>query len=158
MLKFVFVSLILSFCTLTFPQDRPHFDQQKIKVHGHPILVEVAKTNEERSYGLMFKKQMDANKGMLFIFEDERILSFWMKNTLIPLSVGFFNKSKRLVDIQDMKVEPLGTNHYPAYPSSGPAKYALEVNQGWFKKNNISPGAMLDLGRAPRKASPRKNN
>lgn len=83
---------------------------------------------------------------MLFIFDREQTLSFWMKNTFIPLSIGFFDDSKRLVDIQDMSpASSLMQAKFPSYASRKPAKYALEVNQGWFSRHNIGLGTTFKL-------------
>ena len=78
---------------------------------------------------------------MLFIFPDEQPRSFWMKNTFVPLSIGYFNAKKELIDMIDM--EPAQSemqNQFPTYASKGPAQYALEVPKGWFLKNKIKIG------------------
>ena len=91
-------------------------------------------------------KSLPEDKGMLFIFEHEHSLGFWMKNTLIPLSIGFFDAKQRLIDIQEMKpASSLMEREVPTYQSSGPALYALEMNEGWFKKHKIKVGARLQL-------------
>jgi uncharacterized membrane protein (UPF0127 family) len=78
---------------------------------------------------------------MLFTFPAERKLAFWMKNTRLPLTVGYFDKNKRLIDTYDM--EPM--NEKKLYRSSKDSLYALETNQGWFKKNKIKPGCKFEL-------------
>lgn len=102
---------------------------------------EVARTNEEHARGLMHRKDLCKNCGMLFVFQNEDYRSFWMKNTLIPLSIAFIDKDGIINDIQDM--EPLRT--FPSYSSRYPAAYALEVNKGWFKKNLITIGSRVIL-------------
>jgi hypothetical protein len=99
------------------------------------IRVEVAKTPEERSYGLMGRKHLGKDEGMLFIFETEDYHGFWMKDTLIPLSIAFIDKDGRIVWITDMK--PLTLNsHVPPKP----ILYALEMNKGWFSSCGIQVG------------------
>lgn len=119
---------------------------EKIKVGNTVLSVEVARTKKEQQRGLMFRKALDENKGMLFIFDKEEPRSFWMKNTFIPLSIGYFSAEKKLLEVIDMKpvVSEMQLDT-PSYPSRFPAKYALEVNKGWFQRNKVPIGAMLVL-------------
>ena len=103
-----------------------------------PVFVEIADEPSEQSEGLMFRKSLDKDKGMLFVFEEEMTQSFWMKNTLIPLDMFFINSENAIVDIQE--AEPCKTEDCQIYVSSEPAKYVLEVNKGFSKENNISIG------------------
>ena len=103
-----------------------------------PIKVEIARTDEERGRGLMFRKSLPDGEGMLFIFEREQQLFFWMKNTLIPLSIAYIASNGRIVEIKDMR--PLDES---SVPSSVPVRYALEVPQGWFNRAGIKPGDKL---------------
>jgi len=103
--------------------------------------VEIAVTSEEHAKGLMGRSELCDTCGMLFIFNDEEYRTFWMKNTKIPLSIAFIDKNGIINDIQDMN--PYQT--FPTYSSKYPAKFALEVNQGWFKKNNITTGSKVIL-------------
>lgn len=109
------------------------------------LQVEVADTPVSRAQGLMFRKKLPELAGMLFIFEDESRWSFWMKNTLIPLSIGFFDSQWRLVDTKDMKVaaDP-AKGPYDYYSPALPALYALEVNQCFFKRHGFSPWVWKD--------------
>ncbi len=107
----------------------------KVVIKSDTLFVEVAVTPEEREIGLMYREFLPENNGMLFIFEQESRLSFWMKNTFIPLSIAFINSDGIIVDIQQM--EPMTTK---SHISRFPAKYALEVNKGWFKKHRIAVG------------------
>jgi uncharacterized membrane protein (UPF0127 family) len=102
------------------------------------IWVEVAKTPEETSNGLMGRKHLGKDEGMLFIFEVEGYHGFWMKNTLIPLSIAFIDKEGRIVKITDMKPLSLQTHAPPR-----PVLYALEMNKGWFSANDIKVGHIL---------------
>ncbi len=120
---------------------------QVIKVGRETLMVEIARTPLEHERGLSFRKTLEWGRGMLFIFDKEQQLSFWMKNTFIPLSIGFFDKNKKLLNILDMTpVKQVGKNKsLRLYKSKGPALYALEVPQGWFKKKSLRPGARLHL-------------
>lgn len=110
------------------------------------INVELAETQEQHAQGLMFRKNLKNNEGMLFIFDDEQIREFWMKNTLINLDIGYFDRTKKLIDIRQMQaVTSVMQIELPTYPSKGPAKYALEMTQGWFKKNKFEEGTALNL-------------
>ena len=110
------------------------------------IKVELAETPEQHQHGLMFRKKLNLNEGMLFVFADEQPRSFWMKNTLIDLDIGYFNSKKVLIDIQQMKAEnSVMQLNIPAYPSKQPAMYALEMSKGWFKKNNFPEGTALKI-------------
>ena len=109
-------------------------------------MAEIADDSDLREHGLMFREKLADNTGMLFIFENEQPLNFWMKNTLIPLSIGFFSKAKKLIDIQEMVPAVMGDQDPQHYPSSGPAMYALEMPKGWFARNKIARGATLNPG------------
>jgi len=106
-----------------------------ILVGGIPVRVEISDTPEERTRGLMFRRELDWNEGMLFVFEMEDTLSFWMRNTSIPLSIAFINEQGMIVDIQDMK--PFEQS---PHKSKGLALYALEMNMGWFEMNGVVVG------------------
>lgn len=108
------------------------------------LAVEVADTPESRGQGFMFRRQLDENAGMLFIFEGTGSWSFWMKNTLIPLSIAFIDQNWRIVDIKDMQVaaDP-EQGPFEYYASAKPFKYALEVNQGFFRRKGITIGAQV---------------
>jgi len=113
---------------------------------GIPVYVDVANDPEEQSRGLMFRKSMEWNNGMLFVFEDVKYLSFWMKNTYIPLDMIFVDKDLRIVDIkEDVQPCPLQEDICPSYPSKQPAKYVLEVNAGFIQQNGIRVGDILNL-------------
>ena len=106
--------------------------------------VEIADSDSERARGLMHRTALAENRGMLFVFRSEERLSFWMKDTLIPLSIAFMNSEGRIVDIQDMK--PLDDDP-PSYVSARPARYALEVNQGFFEEHGVEVGDRAELPR-----------
>ncbi len=108
-----------------------------ISINGIKLDIEIVQDPDARAQGLMHRKELPENQGMLFVFETTRILSFWMRNTFIPLDIAFIDNSGKIVDIQMM--EPLDESKQ--YTSSAPALYALEVNAGWFKKNGIKIGS-----------------
>ena len=105
--------------------------------------LELAKTDEEKAKGLMFREYLPKRSGMLFIFEDTAPRSFWMKNTLIPLDMIFLDESMTVVEIKQ-KVPPCKADPCPSYPSK-PAKYVLEINAGIVEKNNINVGSKAKL-------------
>ena len=110
-------------------------EQTTIRVGEVPVRVEIADTEPKRSAGLMGRKTMPEGEGMLFKFDDVQPLSFWMKNTYIPLSIAFIDEFGIITVIKDMTPESLDQ-----VTSDGPALYALEVPRGWFRKNNLLPG------------------
>jgi uncharacterized protein len=106
------------------------------------FLVEVADDDAERTRGLMFRDAMAADSGMLFVFDQELPLSFWMKNTRIALDMLYFDDRARLVSIQ-AQVPPCVTAYCPSYPSEGPARYVLELNGGRSGALSLSRGVAL---------------
>lgn len=122
------------------------FKKQKISFLQTQLTVEVADSPEKTEHGLMFRKTLPADQGMLFVFPETEMRTFWMKNTFIPLTIGFFDEQRTLVDIQDM--EPVKSeieSRPPTYNSKKPAKYCLEVNRGWFAKHKIKVGDRFDF-------------
>jgi uncharacterized membrane protein (UPF0127 family) len=101
-------------------------------------LAEIAHTDEQRRRGLMGRKSLADGEGMLFVFETDRILSFWMKDTLIPLSIAFISHDGRILELHDM--EPLSTR---SIQSARSARYALEAPRGWFARAGVGPGDVV---------------
>jgi uncharacterized membrane protein (UPF0127 family) len=151
-MKIIFAFMILIGASSSFGRDlNAEYKKVKLTVGGKTIDVFLADNDERRERGLMFTHEIAPNTGMLFIFEQEQPLAFWMKNTLIPLSIGFFNKEGVLVDVQEMTVPAsIMDQRPPSYPSKKPAMYALEMNKNWFTSNKIKPGAKLSLTKLPR--------
>lgn len=112
-----------------------------IKINGVPLNVEIVQDPEARQKGLMNRDSLPEKQGMLFVFEAPQMLSFWMRNTFIPLDIAFIDENRRIVDIQHM--EPL--DETKQYISPRPALYALEVNAGWFAKHAIKPGDEVEF-------------
>ena len=117
---------------------------RSLKIGSHVIRVEVADTPETRQRGLMYRESLPKDQGMLFVFPSERPLTFWMKNTTIPLSIGFFNAQRQLLNVHEMEPESVVVRSLRSYESSGPAQYALEMNKGWFSRNKISKGTTFE--------------
>lgn len=110
------------------------------------IALEVADTPAKREQGLMYRHAMAPDRGMLFIFDFEQTLRFWMKNTFLPLSIAYLDSNLCVFNIQDMEpISVLVKGEPTLYPSPKPARFALEMNKGWFKKNNVGIGAQLKL-------------
>ena len=106
------------------------------------VRVEIADGLFEQARGLMYRRVLGENRGMLFVYTEERERTFWMKNTRIPLSIAFIDSERRIIDIQDMK--PLD-DEPPSYVSAEPAQYALEVNQGFFEERGVKIGDRVEL-------------
>ena len=111
------------------------FGSARLTVAGHPLKVEVASNEEALQQGLMFRKSLGREDGMLFVFGEPAYHSMWMKNTLIPLSVAFLDADGRILNILDMEPQTLDT-----HTAAGPAVYAIETNKGWFAANKVKPG------------------
>ncbi len=107
-----------------------------------PIYVEIADDPSEQSRGLMFRNNLELNNGMLFVFDDEKNRSFWMKNTLIPLDMIFMDEKLGVVDIKG-NIQPCVTEICQSYISEQPAKYVLEVNAGYVQRNGVDIGDVL---------------
>lgn len=114
----------------------------------HRIEAEVASTFAARAEGLMHRRQMAANRGMLFVFPQRAQHCMWMRNTLIPLSVAFLDDDGAIINIAEMQPQT-EVNHC----ASRPARFALEMNAGWFRQRNIGAGqkiAGIEAAPAPR--------
>lgn len=111
-------------------------------IKSREISVEVAKTPEERAHGLMGRKDLGKDEGMLFVFETEDYHGFWMKDTHVPLSIAFIDKECRIVRITGMKPRTL-ESHIPPQP----ILYALEMKRGWFSIHGIKVGDMVKFSK-----------
>ena len=116
-----------------------------LKVSGYTLSAEVAYKKESRIRGLTYRNFMKKNSGMLFVFPEASIHSMWMVNTYIPLSVAFLNKNGMILNIIDMSPHTRTKNS-----AASKAKYALEMNLGWFSSRNIKAGDKITgLEKAP---------
>jgi uncharacterized protein len=104
----------------------------------HVIRAELANTPESRMQGLMFRKTLGTSDGMLFVFDEPQRQCMWMRNTYVPLSVAFIDASGTILNVEDM--EPLTENSHCA---AGPAKFALEMNKGWFASRGLKAGTRI---------------
>lgn len=109
-------------------------------VGGKEIRVEVADTPEKLQKGLMFRDKLEKDQGMLFVFPEETYLFFWMKDTKIPLSIAFIKADGWIAQIESMEPYSLKNHH-----SETRVKYALEMNDGWFKENKIKVGDKIKI-------------
>ncbi|RJF99142.1 DUF192 domain-containing protein [Noviherbaspirillum saxi] len=131
----------LLFCMLsvaTAAQQTARFPTISLTAGIHVIKAEVAAKDAERQQGLMYREKMGVNEGMVFLFEAPAGVCMWMKNTYIPLSVAFIDDDGKIINIEDM--QPQTTESHCA---KKPIRYALEMNQGWFKQKNIKPGMVI---------------
>ncbi|MBR5646161.1 MAG: DUF192 domain-containing protein [Treponema sp.] len=120
----------------------PSKDLTITRSNGTTITVdaEIAKTNETRQFGFMEREEIPDGTGMIFVFEQDQILRFWMKNTPTPLSIAYIDRNGKIRDIFDMT--PFSLSEIVSTVS---VRYALEVPQGWFQKNDIKTGDMVEL-------------
>jgi uncharacterized protein len=107
----------------------------------HRIQAQVAATPQQRAVGLMFRPEMPAHEGMVFVFDRPAIQCFWMKNTLLPLTAAFVADDGTIVNLADMAPKSLDS-----HCSSQPVRFVLEMNQGWFAKRGIQAGYRLTGG------------
>jgi uncharacterized membrane protein (UPF0127 family) len=106
------------------------------------VRVQIADEPDEQATGLMNRTALGEDRGMLFVFSSEEDRSFWMKDTLIPLSIAYMDSEGRIVDIQDMKALD---DDPPHYESAEPARYALEVKKGFFAERGVEVGDKAEL-------------
>jgi uncharacterized protein len=142
-MKRLFIRL-LALCFLisgsAWSQDAPQLQLPRVGLSAGMYLIQaqVAATPQERAVGLMFRKEMPANEGMLFVFEQRSAQCFWMKNTLLPLTAAFVADDGTIVNLVDMQPQSLDS-----HCSAKPVRYVLEMHQGWFDKRGIKAGSRL---------------
>jgi uncharacterized protein len=117
---------------------QPRLDSITLQAGMHNIRAELALTPAQQQIGMMFRREMGSHEGMLFVFDAPSKRCFWMKNTLLPLSVAFIADDGRIVDLAEMP--PLSEQ---SHCSSQPVRFALEMNQGWFARRGIKAGFKL---------------
>lgn len=132
-----FAGLLLA-ASLAAPAAAGDFPQMELSAGFYRIEAEVAFNQPMRMQGLMQRQGMAANHGMLFVFPQRARHCMWMKNTLLPLSVAFLDDEGRILNIEDM--EPQTENNHCA---AQPARFALEMNRGWFAARGLAPGARI---------------
>jgi len=135
---------VLSFsfllCATAAAQDGPQPRLQTIDLTAgmHVIKTELALTMQQQMTGMMWRTEMGMNEGMLFVYDQPDRRCFWMRNTLVPLSIAFIADDGSIVNIADMK-----PRSEQSHCSAQPVRYALEMNQGWFAKRGLKPGFKL---------------
>jgi len=138
MLWLVFATAVAALCSACASE------QPSVTLNGSSYTVDIADTDATRTRGLMFVDSMADDHGMLFVFPDARPRSFWMKNTLIPLDIIYFDSDLRLVSVS-RNARPCKTARCGNYPSKGPAQYVLELNAGQADRLQLKPGDTLTL-------------
>jgi uncharacterized membrane protein (UPF0127 family) len=142
--------LALVICVLMAPglplaqPPQPTLRTTKLSVGIHVITAEIASTPQSRTIGLMMRERLAPNHGMVFVFEDKSQHCFWMRNTLIPLSIAFIDDDGTIVNIADMAPK----SEASTCPQR-PVRYALEMDQGWFAKRGVTAGKKIS-GLPPR--------
>jgi uncharacterized protein len=111
----------------------------QLKVGNASVEAEIANTPAASERGLMYRQSMPENHGMLFVFDKPRQANFWMKNTRIPLSIAYIDPTGKILEVKAMK--PFDENIVPS--STENVGFALEMNEGWFNRHNISPGQAI---------------
>lgn len=156
--RYWFISVIISFSLwagfaqakdlqpqITFSKGKLQIESPKSK-SKKIIDVEFAETQPQQQKGLMYRSSLPADDGMLFMFEIERTLGFWMKNTYIDLDIAYIDKNFKIIDIQQMKAtSSIEIGDPPAYPSKKPAQFALEMNKNWFQKHKFKVGDLVKI-------------
>jgi len=137
-MRYLAFSLILMLCTACMA-DGPY-----VELKNKRFTVELAETQEKQALGLMFRDSMPDDHGMLFLFPGESRRSFWMKNTKIPLDIFYFDEDLRLVSVSE-NTPPCRSRRCPSYPSTGPAKYVLELNAGKAAELAVKPGDEMEV-------------
>jgi uncharacterized membrane protein (UPF0127 family) len=140
--KSLIIPFILYLAVLSGCPAGEKFEKRELTIEGNMgkviVKAEIARTGAQREQGLMYRKELNDGYGMLFIFERDQVLSFWMKNTLVPLSIAYITSDGRIIEIYDMQPGNLNPVN-----SSRSARYALEVPQGWFSRAGIATGDKL---------------
>lgn len=119
-------------------QPQPSLPKVQLQAGIHLIRAEVAADERSRARGLMFRERLGPSEGMLFVFEAPGRQCFWMRNTLIPLSIAFIDDDGRIVNVEDMQPQT-----EDSHCSAKPVRFALEMEQGWFRKRGLAGGSKL---------------
>ena len=135
---FVFIVSFFSSISASFAQTNPTLPIMKLNAGMHVIHAEVAATPETRTTGLMNRKSLAPNHGMLFVFEQANVQCFWMRNTLIPLSIAYLDTDGTIVNIAEMSPQS-----DQSHCSQKPVRFALEMDQGWFTARGMSAGKKI---------------
>ena len=120
---------------------QPRLDTVELIAGMHVIKAELAVTQTQQAVGMMMRTEMGANEGMLFVNSDSSRRCFWMRNTLLPLSIAFISEDGSIVNIAEMQ-----PRSEESHCSTHPVRYALEMNKGWFAKRGLQAGSKLRGG------------
>ena len=139
-MKKLFALALALAATVALAQE-PQMSLPRVKLAAgmHQIDAQVAASPDQRATGLMHRQEMPQHEGMLFVFEQPSQQCFWMKNTLLPLSIAFVADDGTIVNIDEMAPQTLDS-----HCSAKPVRYVLEMNKGWFSKKGIKAGAKLE--------------
>lgn len=146
--------LVLALLTVWLSACAGHGATPWVELKGERFEVEIAADDVARARGLMFRRELAPDRGMLFIHDHEQPQAFWMKNTYIPLDILYFDRDRRLVSASLRTPPCSGGDRCPAYPSAGPALYTLELNAGIAERLGVSRGDELKLGPTIQSARP----
>lgn len=135
----ILVTLLAALAVSAAAQE-PQMNLPRVKLAAgmHQIDAQVAHTPDQRATGLMHRREMPQHEGMLFVFEQPSQQCFWMKNTLLPLSIAFLADDGTVVNLAEMKPQTLDS-----HCSERPVRYVLEMNKGWFARKGVKPGMKI---------------
>jgi hypothetical protein len=133
------VCLLLALSCARGPEPQ-HLGTVRIELGGRALTVEAACTPQQREMGMMFRRSLKADEGMLFVFPDDEILTFYMKNTYVPLSIAFIRANGVISNIAEMKERSLET-----HSSLSACRFALEMPAGWFSSNGVREGSKVTI-------------
>ncbi len=147
-MKVTLTALLLCLLAGCAPVQAGKASQPSVELHGHRFSVEFAMDDASRERGLMYRTELAADHGMLFVFPFTGQQAFWMKNTLIPLDMLYFGEDRRLVSMQ-LNVPPCKADPCPSYPSNAPARYVLELPAGTAARIGVQVGDPLEVNGDP---------
>ena len=135
---YLFLGALLLWFTSAQPLTAAQLPRIELRIGSTTLTAEVAADDASRSQGLMFRESLPSDHGMLFVFQDASQYCFWMKNTVVPLTIAFIDASGHIINLADMRPLSLDT-----HCSLAPALYALEMEQGWFQRHKLTPGTKV---------------
>ncbi len=144
--KFIIIAIVLVFSIILYsPRSKtPEDNKLAIEIKGVVVRIEVADSMSEKAQGLMYRKDLPENEGMLFVYSNESRQTYWMKNTLIPLDMIWINANKEVVHIEH-SAPPCQKTPCPTYGTPYPAQYVLELNGGWSIEHGLAQGDRISF-------------
>jgi len=142
-----FFILTVIFLFLDKPCKKKDYSVCKLNINNNQVYLKVAYSKEAQAKGLMNVNSLKEDEGMIFVYDESKFLSFWMKNTLIPLSIAYLDESGKVIAIYNMSTvsKDLKDEDLPIYTSPSKAKYAIEMNKAWFSLRGIKTGSYIDI-------------